>query len=91
MTLEGDIYLRYRCFKNKDEFRNALRTQRPIKIDLGAYYNVPVRESSIVRAIIDSPSNPHRVAINEKLGGCIRARREGVCDRYRSYRLRRRA
>lgn len=49
-TLEGDIYCRYNCFKNKTEFLNHLIKDRPIKIDIGAVYNIPPKNHSTVDA-----------------------------------------
>lgn len=40
-TLEDDIYVRYRSFANKEEFRQAVLQRCPIKIDIGAVYNAP--------------------------------------------------
>ncbi len=58
-TLEGDIYVRYKCFQGEvlgalprhrralnatqEDFRSQLQQKCPIKIDLGAFYNYPVR------------------------------------------------
>lgn len=42
-TLTGDIYQRYIAFDNSLEFRNALLQKCPIKIDIGAIYNMSPR------------------------------------------------
>ena len=39
-TLEGDIYLRYQSFQNADELQKALINRCPIKIDIGAVFNI---------------------------------------------------
>lgn len=41
-TIEGDIYLRYQSFQDRKEFEDALKTQNPHKIDIGAIYNIKV-------------------------------------------------
>ena len=38
----GDIYMRFLSFANVAEWKKAITDKQPIKIDLGAYYNVPV-------------------------------------------------
>lgn len=49
-TLEGDIYCRYLCFLNAEEFRTTLVEKKPIKIDIGAVYNIaPKNHSSITK------------------------------------------
>lgn len=39
-TLPGDIYVRYKAFENGLEFRGDLLQKVPIKIDVGAIYNI---------------------------------------------------
>ena len=41
-TIEGDIYIRYQSFQDRKEFEEALKTQNPHKIDIGAIYNIKV-------------------------------------------------
>ena len=50
-TLHNDVYLRYLNFKNTDDLRLALRTQTPIKIDIGAVYNDQPRHKKIVKLV----------------------------------------
>ena len=38
-TLENDIYLRYLCFYNDEEFKKELIKRTPEKIDIGARFN----------------------------------------------------
>ena len=45
-TLPGDIYTRYRCYANEEEFKKALIATCPSKIDVGAVYTFPVRDCS---------------------------------------------
>lgn len=40
LTLQGDIYVRYQAYTGALEFRNALIDKVPIKIDVGAIYNM---------------------------------------------------
>ena len=47
-TLVNDVYIRFLSFSTHDEFRNALIARAPIKIDIGAVYNVsPAMKTSI--------------------------------------------
>lgn len=41
-TLEGDIYIRFLCFKNETELKSEILKAIPIKIDIGAIYNTLV-------------------------------------------------
>jgi len=54
-TLEGDmkqeIYCRYECFKNPAELKSRLIDWKPIKIDIGAVYNVPPKQHSTIANI----------------------------------------
>ena len=44
-TLEGDIYIRYLSFADADDLRNTLINRNPIKIDIGAVYNIQPKDS----------------------------------------------
>ncbi|KAJ1453594.1 hypothetical protein M885DRAFT_485379 [Pelagophyceae sp. CCMP2097] len=39
-TLEDDIYIRYQCFGDADAMKTAMKTRMPVKIDIGAVFNV---------------------------------------------------
>ena len=54
-TLEGDIYCRYECFKNEKEFVSRLIEKKPIKIDIGAVYNVPPKQHSTISSKAFAP------------------------------------
>uniref|UniRef100_A0A0G4FUD0 DNA primase n=1 Tax=Chromera velia CCMP2878 TaxID=1169474 RepID=A0A0G4FUD0_9ALVE len=41
---EGEAYCRFRCYRDAHAWRDELIRQVPIKIDIGAVYNVPVSE-----------------------------------------------
>eukprot|EP00190_Bangiopsis_sp_CCMP1999_P002078 CAMPEP_0198731288 /NCGR_PEP_ID=MMETSP1475-20131203/29192_1 /TAXON_ID= ORGANISM="Unidentified sp., Strain CCMP1999" /NCGR_SAMPLE_ID=MMETSP1475 /ASSEMBLY_ACC=CAM_ASM_001111 /LENGTH=426 /DNA_ID=CAMNT_0044494241 /DNA_START=33 /DNA_END=1313 /DNA_ORIENTATION=- len=43
-TLQGDIYLRYRSFSTAAELLDMLKGRVPIKMDVGAVYNVPPKD-----------------------------------------------
>jgi DNA primase small subunit len=45
-TLEGDIYCRYNWYRNEKEFKEDLIKNSPIKIDIGAVYNIPPKNQS---------------------------------------------
>lgn len=40
-TLENDVYCRYQSFNSAKEFKEALVTKVPFKIDMGAVFNQP--------------------------------------------------
>lgn len=44
-TLEGDIYLRYQSFSDADEMQRALISKNPVKIDVGAVFNIEPKDS----------------------------------------------
>ena len=54
-TLEGEmkqeIYCRYECFWNPQELKERLIEKKPIKIDIGAVYNVPPKQHSTIANI----------------------------------------
>ncbi|KAF3580000.1 hypothetical protein DY000_02033891 [Brassica cretica] len=39
-TLENDVYLRYKSFKNASSMEDAIKSHFPYKIDIGAVYSV---------------------------------------------------
>jgi len=41
-TLENDVYLRYKSFKNASLMEAAIKSNFPYKIDIGAVYSVDV-------------------------------------------------
>lgn len=45
-TLENDVYCRYLCFKNAEDFKKVLIDKSPHKIDIGAVFNVPPKNHS---------------------------------------------
>jgi DNA primase small subunit len=46
MTLEGDIYLRYKSYADQDTLARDIRRNKPIKIDIGAVYSAPPRDKA---------------------------------------------
>ncbi|RWS21545.1 DNA primase small subunit-like protein [Leptotrombidium deliense] len=43
-TLPGDIYIRYQSFANRVEMEKAIQRKMPVKLDLGAIFNLPPDE-----------------------------------------------
>lgn len=60
-TLEGDIYCRYECFKTEEELIKKLIEKKPIKIDLGAIYNVPPKQHSTLMSQVFAPQEKELV------------------------------
>ncbi|KJE93432.1 primase polypeptide 1 [Capsaspora owczarzaki ATCC 30864] len=48
-TLEGDIYVRYQSFSTEEQLRKEIIQRNPIKIDIGAVYNVEPKDHKQVR------------------------------------------
>lgn len=53
-TLSGDIYIRYLSFSNEKELRRALEQKVPIKIDIGAVFNVDPAEKKKGLAVVNA-------------------------------------
>ena len=49
--MKQEIYCRYECFKNPAELKERLIEKKPIKIDIGAVYNVPPKQHSTIANI----------------------------------------
>lgn len=45
-TLPNDVYLRFRSFTSAEELHATLKDRLPIKMDIGAVYNLPPREKA---------------------------------------------
>ena len=43
-TIADDIYIRYQCFKNFEEFKAGIQKRQPHKIDIGAVFTHPPKE-----------------------------------------------
>jgi DNA primase small subunit len=43
-TMEDDIYIRYQCFRDEKEMREAMQKRQPHKIDIGAVFSAPPKE-----------------------------------------------
>lgn len=51
-TLPGDIYLRWRSYNTTESLLAALKSQTPIKMDIGAVYNFPPKDRNMVTAAL---------------------------------------
>lgn len=51
-TLPGDIYLRWRSYGSMDLLLSSLKSQTPIKMDIGAVYNFPPKDRTTVTAAL---------------------------------------
>lgn len=47
-VLEGDIFCRYMCFKDADEFRAKVLAQQPIRMEIGAVFSHPPKNHNII-------------------------------------------
>ena len=47
-TIADDIYIRYQCFKNVEEFKAGVQKRQPHKIDIGAIFTHPPEEHNSV-------------------------------------------
>lgn len=47
-VLQGDIYCRYQCFKDTEEYRAKVMSQQPIRMEIGAVYSHPPRNHNAV-------------------------------------------
>ncbi len=43
-TMENDVFIRYLCFRDADEFAKAILAKLPHKIDIGPVFSAKVRE-----------------------------------------------
>merc|ERR1719262_959307 len=41
LVLEGDIYCRYTCFRDVEEYRAQVMARQPVRMEIGAVYNHP--------------------------------------------------
>jgi len=55
LVLEGDIYCRYTCFKDADEYRQAVMTQQPVRMEIGAVFSHPPK---LHKAIVKEKYKP---------------------------------
>ena len=49
-TMEDDIYIRYQCFRDETEMKNAMQKRQPHKIDIGAVFTAPPKEHTTLSA-----------------------------------------
>lgn len=47
-VLEGDVYCRYQCFRNADEYRAKVMAQQPVRMEIGAVYTHPPKTHNTV-------------------------------------------
>lgn len=47
-TLQNDIYVRYQSFSSQQEMEKEIQKINPYKIDIGAVYSRPVRNTEII-------------------------------------------
>lgn len=54
-TLNGDIYLRFNSYESLEEMRKAIVDRAPVKIDIGAVYNMKPKDSRKVKLLSFQP------------------------------------
>jgi len=47
-TIEDDIYIRYQCFRDVDEFKAGIQKRQPHKIDIGAVFTAPPKDHNTI-------------------------------------------
>jgi len=47
---KGEIYIRYLCFKNFEEFKAGIQKKQPHKIDIGAVYTIPPKNQNTLKS-----------------------------------------
>lgn len=47
-VMEGDIFQRYRCFKDAEEFKQAVIAQQPVRMEIGAVFSHPPKNHHTV-------------------------------------------
>ena len=53
--LPGDIYLRFNSYDNQQEMRKAIISRLPVKIDIGAVYNIKPKDSKKAKILTFTP------------------------------------
>jgi DNA primase small subunit len=48
LVLEGDIFCRYTCFKDAEEYRAQVMARQPIRMEIGAVYTHPPKNHNMV-------------------------------------------
>eukprot|EP00442_Polarella_glacialis_P018350 CAMPEP_0115055820 /NCGR_PEP_ID=MMETSP0227-20121206/4859_1 /TAXON_ID=89957 /ORGANISM="Polarella glacialis, Strain CCMP 1383" /LENGTH=458 /DNA_ID=CAMNT_0002440443 /DNA_START=95 /DNA_END=1471 /DNA_ORIENTATION=- len=47
-VLQGDIYCRYQCFKDAEEYKAKVMAQQPVRMEIGAVYTHPPKHHNTV-------------------------------------------
>lgn len=48
-TIEDDIYIRYQCFRDLEEFKKGIQKRQPHKIDIGAVFTNPPKDHTTLK------------------------------------------
>jgi len=48
LVLEGDIYCRYTCFRDVEEYRSQVMMRQPVRMEIGAVYTHPPKNHNTV-------------------------------------------
>mmetsp|Transcript_123051 Transcript_123051/g.195057 ORF Transcript_123051/g.195057 Transcript_123051/m.195057 type:complete len:453 (-) Transcript_123051:158-1516(-) len=48
LVLEGDVYCRYTCFRDVDEYRSQVIARQPVRMEIGAVYTHPPKNHHTV-------------------------------------------
>merc|ERR1719486_793430 len=48
LVLEGDIYCRYTCFRDVEEYRAQVMSRQPVRMEIGAVYTHPPKNHNTV-------------------------------------------
>mmetsp|Transcript_90421 Transcript_90421/g.193866 ORF Transcript_90421/g.193866 Transcript_90421/m.193866 type:complete len:459 (+) Transcript_90421:75-1451(+) len=47
-VLEGDIFCRYQCFRDAEEFKSRVMSQQPVRMEIGAIFTHPPKNHNMV-------------------------------------------
>jgi DNA primase small subunit len=54
-TLAGDIFVRYKCFRDADEFKKAVLADMPERIEIGPVYTATPDKNKVLKKDVFKP------------------------------------
>lgn len=65
-TLASDTYIRFQSYKDEQELKNDILLKNPVKIDIGAIYNIKVPWNNSIKKICEVFLDPQLVLCSQK-------------------------